>query len=194
MPLFNTSNPFRSSASSSSSSSSSSSRRGPSRNPSSTQPRPPPPPRQPDPVQTSLEQLERLELKLSTLRRTFRPPHPSDLTFQPPPPSTSTSASSSSSSFDGSPHSATAKLDYTPTNGPVHAFEEALMKLLIELDGVDSCQRDDVRSQRKRLVRDVEREIQRLDEWKKNEYDRRRRTRTTTTTTTTTTNGNPLAR
>jgi len=145
MPMFNTSNPFRSS-NSSSSSTQSSARRGPPRKtqPSSSsssssslkqQPARPPP----DPRLVSLSQLESATTRLSDLRKSFQiPPH---LDFNP---STSTNS--------------VPKLAYTPNNAPFHAYDEALTKLLIELDGIDSCGGEmDIRTRRKGLVLEVER-------------------------------------
>lgn len=58
------------------------------------------------------------------------------------------------------------KLAFNSVNAPVHAYEDGLMKLLIKLDGVESGGDARIRDERKRLVRSVEAELSRLDEWK----------------------------
>lgn len=158
MPIFNTSNPFKSSSSSSSSSSTqSSARRGPPRrgggpssssNTSQRRPQQPPPP---DPRLVSLSQLDSLTSRLKELKSSFIQPH--FLNFNP------------KSSTPEQP-----KLEYNPNNAPFHAYDEALTKFLIELDGIDSCGQDEIRSRRKALVLEVEKELERLDGVKKEEY------------------------
>ncbi|GAA5991556.1 hypothetical protein JCM5350_002613 [Sporobolomyces pararoseus] len=154
MPMFNTSNPFRSSNSSSSSSTQASARRGPPRKPKaspspSQQPARPPP----DPRLVSLSQLDSATERLSNLRKSFVLPR--RLNFQP-------------NSKPDAP-----KLDYSPENAPFHAYDEALTKLLIELDGIDSCGGEmEIRTRRKGLVLEVEKELEKLDETRKREYQR----------------------
>ncbi|GAA5951349.1 hypothetical protein JCM3765_002451 [Sporobolomyces pararoseus] len=159
MPMFNTSNPFRSSNSSSSSSSTqSSSRRGPPRktpgpspSPASSTRQPARPP--PDPRLVSLSQLDSATKRLSDLRKGFVLPR--RLNFQP----------------NSKPEAP--KLDYSPENAPFHAYDEALTKLLIELDGIDSCGGEmEIRTRRKALVVEVEKELEKLDETRKREYQR----------------------
>ncbi|GAA5845917.1 hypothetical protein JCM3766R1_000859 [Sporobolomyces carnicolor] len=150
MPMFNTSNPFRSSSSASKSSSSTptSARRGPrAAQPSSARQQTPRPP--PDPRLVSLAQLDSATARLADLRKAFVVPR--HLTFKPN----------------------SSKLDYTPNNAPFHSFDEALTKLLIELDSIDSCGGDlEIRTRRKGLVLEVEREIEQLEAIRKREYER----------------------
>lgn len=91
---------------------------------------------------TRLQALSTLETKLNTLKSNFE--QPSQLTFQP-------------SSFTGG------KLAFTPENAPFLAYEDALTSLLIALDGVESGGMDEIRMGRKKLVREVEEELVRLD-------------------------------
>ncbi|GAA6020177.1 hypothetical protein JCM11491_005556 [Sporobolomyces phaffii] len=145
MPMFNTSNPFRSS---SGSSTQSSQRRGPARKPHQP-PRAGPPP--PDPRLVSLSQLDSAATRLAELRKSFVLPR--------------------RLSFDPKSRPDAPKLDYSPGNAPFHAFDEALTKLLIELDGVDSCGGEvEIRTRRKQLVLAVEQELERLDDLRKREY------------------------
>jgi hypothetical protein len=59
------------------------------------------------------------------------------------------------------------KLAYTLRNYPLHAYVEALSKLLMELDGVDSWGSPNVRNRRKGVVKEIEREVQRVEAyWK----------------------------
>ncbi|GAA5913367.1 Snl1p [Sporobolomyces salmoneus] len=155
MPMFNTSNPFSSNGSSGSSSQASSRRSSPKKQQSQPPPESPatPAPPPPDPRLVSLSQLDSATQRLLNLRKSFV--LPSRLTFQP----TSTPESP--------------KLDYASNNKPFHAYEEALTKLLIELDGIDSCGGDmDIRTRRKNLVVEIERELAGLDEIKRREYRR----------------------
>ena len=58
------------------------------------------------------------------------------------------------------------KLLYTPRNAPVHAYEEALVGLLVELDAVDSGGDGRVREIRKGVVGNIERELGVVEERK----------------------------
>jgi hypothetical protein len=59
------------------------------------------------------------------------------------------------------------KLDYTSTNYPLHAFSEALDKLLMKLDEVESRGEKSIREKRRGVVKDIEKEASRLDRyWK----------------------------
>ncbi|GAA5854874.1 hypothetical protein JCM8547_004104 [Rhodosporidiobolus lusitaniae] len=128
-------------------------RRPPPSQPHSSQPSPSPrpspasaPPAEPqDPRFNSLQQLDLLRQKLDSLLSSFSPPPPSTLTFTP----TSTSLSP--------------KLAFTSENAPVHAYEEALTKLLVELDGVDSLGEEEIRKRRKGMVKEVEGELERVE-------------------------------
>ena len=68
--------------------------------------------------------------------------------------------SSPSSSTSSSP---TPKLAYTPRNTPLHAYTEALAKLLLQLDGVESYGVRRVREARKAVVMGVEGELERVE-------------------------------
>ncbi|GAA5894141.1 hypothetical protein JCM5296_001022 [Sporobolomyces johnsonii] len=120
-----------------------------------------PPPAQPA---DALSQLASLSATLSSLAHSFQVPD--SLTFQP----TATSSNP--------------KLTYTSNNAPLHAYEERLTRLLTELDGVDSGGDPEIRAQRKRLVHEVERELEKLDairrrEWERQQQQQQQRERTT---------------
>ncbi|GAA5930188.1 hypothetical protein JCM1841_000488 [Sporobolomyces salmonicolor] len=110
-------------------------------------------PSTPQAVQTdALSQLSSLSSTLSSLAQSFQVPR--SLTFQP----TATSANP--------------KLAYTSNNAPFHAYDERLTRLLTELDGVDSGGDPEIRAQRKRLVQEVEKELERLDALRRREWER----------------------
>ncbi|KIP02188.1 hypothetical protein PHLGIDRAFT_43239, partial [Phlebiopsis gigantea 11061_1 CR5-6] len=56
-----------------------------------------------------------------------------------------------------------ASLAFTPTNVPVHAYEEELNRILTKLDGVQSGGDELVRNRRRELVRKVESEAERIE-------------------------------
>ncbi|GAA5847862.1 hypothetical protein JCM9279_006671 [Rhodotorula babjevae] len=163
MPMFNTSNLWRSR----------------SQAPAPRQPRPapataPPPsssstpssrPRSPapqaqEPVDErtrSLTALAHLAARFHHLDRDTTLPAPSSLVFTP----------------KASPSSP--KLAFTPVNAPVHGYEEALTRLLTELDAVDSAGDPAVRQQRKNLVTAVDREAQRVEKWRRDCFEARER-------------------
>lgn len=58
------------------------------------------------------------------------------------------------------------KLAYTPTNAPVHMYEEELSRILTKLDGVESGGDSTVRKQRRETVRSVEKEAGRIERLK----------------------------
>ncbi|EMD35134.1 hypothetical protein CERSUDRAFT_116609 [Gelatoporia subvermispora B] len=58
------------------------------------------------------------------------------------------------------------KLAYTPVNAPLHSHEEELNRLLGALDAVESHGIARVRDARRRLVRAVEHEAERLEKWR----------------------------
>lgn len=103
---------------------------------------------------TRLQALANLEAKLATLKANFV--LPSQLTFQP-------------SSL------ASGKLAFTPENAPFLAYEDALTSLLIALDGVESGGMDEIRVGRKKLVREVEEELGRLDGIRKAAFEESKR-------------------
>ncbi|GAA5934399.1 hypothetical protein JCM3775_000348 [Rhodotorula graminis] len=162
MPTFNTSNPWRSR---SQPPAPRHTRPAPSAPPPSSlstptsRPRTPPAP-EPEPVDDrtrSLTALAQLAARFHHLQRDLALPAPSALVFTP-------KASSSSP-----------KLAFTPVNAPVHAYEEALTRLLTELDAVDSAGDLAVRAQRKNLVTAVEGEAQRVERWRRECFDARQR-------------------
>ncbi|GAA99638.1 uncharacterized protein L969DRAFT_94088 [Mixia osmundae IAM 14324] len=64
------------------------------------------------------------------------------------------------------------KLLYTSNNASLHAHEDALVRLLTQLDGVSSDGSDRVKQERKKLVKDVDRELARLDSLKAEAWKR----------------------
>jgi hypothetical protein len=56
------------------------------------------------------------------------------------------------------------KLDYTSTNYALNAYSDALDKLLMKLDGVDSWGEEGIRRKRRGIVKDIEKEGERV-EW-----------------------------
>ena len=70
----------------------------------------------------------------------------------------------SSSSHDDVP--SIPSLAYTPTNAPLHQYYEELNRLLTKLDEVESFGDRSVRDRRRELARLVEREAERVDQWK----------------------------
>ncbi|BGP29693.1 hypothetical protein JCM10296v2_001432 [Rhodotorula toruloides] len=104
-----------------------------------------------------LRQLDGIKRRFAQKTSSFSPPPPASLTFQP-------SASSNAP-----------KLDYTSTNAPVHGYEDALTKLLMELDGVESGGDLDVRTRRKELVKKVESEAQRVEKWRRDCFEARQK-------------------
>ncbi|KAL5498185.1 hypothetical protein ACEPAH_2315 [Sanghuangporus vaninii] len=63
------------------------------------------------------------------------------------------------------------KLTYTKTNAPVHAHEDALVKLLQTLDAIESHGDSTVRERRRDLVREVEKELERIDAEIRRQYE-----------------------
>ncbi|KAK4046196.1 hypothetical protein OIV83_006271 [Microbotryomycetes sp. JL201] len=97
-----------------------------------------------------LKALDDIARRLNQLVSHFHFPH--EVTFR-------------SSATDKAP-----KLDFTAMNAPVHAYEEALTKLLLELDGVQSEGDSAVRETRKNLVHRVETELERLEGMKREAF------------------------
>ncbi|GAA5836512.1 hypothetical protein JCM11251_007098 [Rhodosporidiobolus azoricus] len=150
MPTFNSSNPWRTQKPRSAPPSPP---HRPSASSSSTR-RPPPPNSEPLEQEDErpqneraqrLRQLAQLRDKFTSLRTSFSPPPLSHLVYLP----TSTSLSP--------------KLAFTSPNAPVHGYEESLTRLLTELDGVESGGDLEVRGERKKLVVEVERELERVE-------------------------------
>ncbi|GAA6033353.1 hypothetical protein JCM8097_006707 [Rhodosporidiobolus ruineniae] len=161
MPLFNSSNPWASRSDSSAPSRASQPRTAaPPRRPNSRSASPRPRPEQAkqqseqqqqdeqppaDERTQRLNQLAALRTKFTSLQSGFRPPSLAELSFLP-----------TSTAFNP-------KLAFTKQNAPVHAYEEALTRLLTELDGVESGGDPEVRGERKKLVVEVEKELERVE-------------------------------
>ncbi|BGP37549.1 hypothetical protein JCM10450v2_001464 [Rhodotorula kratochvilovae] len=159
MPLFNSSNPWRS-HSQPPPPSRSRPAAPPRRRPSASQPATPPE-RTPSPPEDdrtrALGVLALLDARFRSLARDFAPPAPGDLVFTP------------------KASAAAPKLAFTPVNAPVHGYEEALTRLLTELDAVESGGDDEVRRRRKGLVQAVEGEAQRVERWRRECWEARER-------------------
>jgi hypothetical protein len=104
-----------------------------------------------DASDASLNSIALLQDKYNSLRSGFQ--FPTNLAFAP---STSPITPASSPT-----------LLYNPTNAPVHAYEHALTNLLTELDAVESFGDAHVRDVRRTLVRNVEAELEALEEKKR---------------------------
>ena len=114
---------------------------------------PPPPPRSGlTPQQQRLSTLARLAAQLDSLTRNFAVPHV--LHFAP-------TASAEQP-----------KLTFDAANKPVLELDDGLTKLLLALDGVESDGDATVRDERKRLVKAVEAEIDKLDRARRDAFER----------------------
>jgi hypothetical protein len=114
----------------------------------------------------ALSALSALADSFNTHQREFV--SPSSLLFQRSP--SPSSASSSTASDDG--RSPSPPLAFTSLNAPLLAYEDFLVRLLSQIDAVESHGDEDVRRARKELVRRVEGELRRLDETKEREWER----------------------
>lgn len=131
--------------------------------PRSSRPRPAPPAARPSasnddlpstassPRTARLASLADLSKKLLELKSNFQPP--AQLEFQP-------------NASKDSP-----KLAFTAENAPVLGYDEALLKLMIALDGVESEGDTVVREARKKLVREVDAELAGLDELRRETFE-----------------------
>ncbi|KAI0651189.1 hypothetical protein C8Q79DRAFT_932044 [Trametes meyenii] len=81
-------------------------------------------------------------------------------------PGTALPSPSLSTETDADPFEHVPKLAYTPTNAPLHAYEEELNRILGALDAVESRGDAGVRAARRELVRLVEREAERVERWR----------------------------
>ncbi|KAL5520317.1 hypothetical protein ACEPAG_9531 [Sanghuangporus baumii] len=63
------------------------------------------------------------------------------------------------------------KLTYSKINAPVHAHEDTLVKLLQTLDAIESHGDSTVRERRRDLVREVEKELERIDAEIRRQYE-----------------------
>ncbi|KAI0776745.1 hypothetical protein BD413DRAFT_446705, partial [Trametes elegans] len=73
---------------------------------------------------------------------------------------------SAADTHDADPFAHVPKLAYTPTNAPIHAYEEELSRILSALDAVESRGDAGVRAARRELARMVEREAERVERWR----------------------------
>ncbi|ORY92660.1 hypothetical protein BCR35DRAFT_298142 [Leucosporidium creatinivorum] len=103
------------------------------------------------PRSARLKSLAQLSNQLHQLKHSFQPPP--TLTFQP-------NATASNP-----------KLDFTANNAPVLGYDEALLKLMIQLDAVESEGDQKVREERKRVVNLVDRELAWLDRLKREAWE-----------------------
>ncbi|MBW0518518.1 hypothetical protein O181_058233 [Austropuccinia psidii MF-1] len=102
-----------------------------------------------------LKDLSKLEFKFNELKSGFTCPSPTDLTFLNPP---------NQSNFNSSPST---KLAFNiPANRSVQAYEESLTQLQIQLDAIISGGNEKIKNLRKQLVKQVELELERLDQFK----------------------------
>lgn len=100
---------------------------------------------------SALSTLASLSSELASRRSTFV--SPTTLTFSPSP-----------SPADRAARSPTPPLAFGSANASFLGYEEALLSLLTRIDAVESHGDREVQQARKELVRDVERELRRLDE------------------------------
>lgn len=117
----------------------------------------------PDERERKLEAVDGVHRKLQSLVRSFRMPR--HLAFQSP--SGAADGSSSMTTTTTMP-----KLVYNAEMAPVYAYEESMMKLLEELDKIESDGDVEVRKARKARVSAVEAELARLDADKKREWSK----------------------
>lgn len=54
---------------------------------------------------------------------------------------------------------------YTPTNYALHTYTDALDKLLMKLDGVESCGQKSIRQRRRGIVKNIEKESSKVDRY-----------------------------
>ncbi|KAG7449548.1 uncharacterized protein BT62DRAFT_1048578 [Guyanagaster necrorhizus] len=115
---------------------------------------------QADLVQKSLGTIQTLQQKFEGLKTTFTWPSHIDFDLDGEVISVSTDSSSE-------PRLTPPKLAYTIRNTPLHAYNESLNRLLVQLDAVQSWGEQEVRERRKRVVSIVEAEAVRVERrWK----------------------------
>lgn len=105
----------------------------------------------------SIHSIDKIESSFHSLRDTFV--FPSSLDFTPSPSAPSPSAVGAQADKT----SPTDTLAFTPTNAPLRAYEHALNGLLAQLDEVESEGDESVRGRRREVVREVERELERVE-------------------------------
>lgn len=111
----------------------------------------------------AVRRIGSIETQFKNLTSSFS--FPSHLDFIHPEDHTILSIPSSSTTGDVS---AAAKLAFTKTNVPLHAHVEALSRLLVQLDSVESYGDRQVRERRKAAVRMIEKEAEEIEErWRR---------------------------
>lgn len=110
----------------------------------------------------SLKSLDELESKFQELKAGFTYPSPLDLTFSNPP------------SHDV-PQPISTKLAFNnPINRPVLAFEESLTLLQIKADAIVSRGNSKVKGWRKRLIKDIDSQLDQLERFKTEAWNTQR--------------------
>ncbi|KAK0461126.1 uncharacterized protein EV420DRAFT_180637 [Desarmillaria tabescens] len=113
-----------------------------------------------DLVQKSLDTIETIQKRFEGLKTTFAWPSHLDFELDGEVVSVSTNGSSE-------PKLTPPKLAYTNRNTPLHAYNEALNRLLVQLDAVESWGELEIRERRKCVVSMVEAEAARVERgWK----------------------------
>lgn len=117
-------------------------------------------------IHRSLQSIKDISSQFETLRNGFI--YPSIVTFHDPhPSSTHTIDAPSTSSNDVNPDSVShfPKLAYNSTNYNLHAYNDSLDNLLVKLDGVESWGDPDVRTKRRSVVKSIEQEQGRVEQF-----------------------------
>lgn len=117
---------------------------------------------------TALASIASLASKFEAIKSAFILPSALDYTYNGEVVTVPTSGWDASSSLQVEVEKSgeDASLAYTPTNVPLHAYEEELSRILTALDGVQSGGEREVRNRRRELVRKVEREAERIEKLK----------------------------
>lgn len=114
----------------------------------------------------SINTIRRLEAEFDTLKNAFT--LPTKIDFQGPNGVVSVQVANPLPPLIDLPADSQAKLAYTQTNYALHAYGEALSRLLIKLDGVQSWGEKHVRERRKGVARRIEAEAGEVEDyWKR---------------------------
>ena len=130
-------------------------------------------------VHHSLVAIGKHEKRFKELKEAFT--YPTSIDFQPPgsdeghisvkvvrpPPETVSDVLEGSNPTSSE---SSGKLAYTSQNYHLHAYVESLSKLLMQLDGVGSFGSADVRNRRREVVKNVEAELARVDQYWRNAW------------------------
>jgi hypothetical protein len=117
----------------------------------------------------ALSELSNISNSFSSLQAGFHPPEHLDYIVEGATvdvPTTSVPLSTASEGSRNDETSSRPKLAYTSKNAPLHAYEDALGKLLSKIDAVESGGDADVRAARKALARAVEADAERVEAWR----------------------------